>query len=42
MPVSTHLAVFLGLNFFLLHGIENTNGGWVSSYAVEAKVATEH
>ena len=37
--MSTYFAVMLGINFFLLHGIENTNGGWLSSYAVDTKIA---
>ena len=39
--MSTKLAVFLGLNFFLIHGLEMMVGGWISSYAVMAKIATK-
>ena len=39
--VSTKIAVFLGLNFFLIHGLEMIVAGWISSYAVMEKIATK-
>ena len=35
------MAVYLGVNFFIVHGLEMMNGGWISSYAVLAKIATK-
>jgi uncharacterized membrane protein YciS (DUF1049 family) len=37
--VSTFVAIFLGANCFLVHGIEHVIGGWISSYATMAKIA---
>jgi len=39
--VSTYTAVFLGLNLFLLHGIENINGGWLPTYASMTHIASK-
>lgn len=33
--------IFLALNYFLLHGIENVNGGWISSYATMTNIASK-
>lgn len=31
----------LGVNYFFLHGSENVNGGWISSYATLSKIASK-
>lgn len=37
--VSTWASIFLGANFFIFHGIETINGGWISSFVTMSGAA---